>query len=72
MAGELKKTDVEKIVRDELKKFLAKEFSDELKKQLHNDSGVAHKEVIDIIKKALIEMNKFLWFRKDVWINNIK
>jgi hypothetical protein len=72
VANELTKAEVEKIVRDEMKKFLDKEFGNEMKKQLHNESGVARKELADIIRKALVEMNKFMWFRKDVWINNIK
>lgn len=72
MPSTLTKAEIEKIVKDELKKFVTDSLPKEMKKELGNISSPVRKEMMDAIKKAQIELAKFMWFRKEVWVNNIK
>ena len=65
---ELQKSDIKKIVNDEIKSII----KDELRKEIKNQGSDSHKEIVDIIKKAFIEIYKTLWLRKDTYINAIK
>jgi hypothetical protein len=64
--------DIKKIVNDELDKFVSDRFSKELKKEIGEQNSLSRKEIVNIIKQALITMNKVLWLRKEQWINDIK
>jgi len=72
MSDVLSKSEVEKIVKDEINKFIKDTFAKEMKKELANSSSPVRKEMIDAVKKGHLELAKFLWLRKDAWINNIK
>lgn len=72
MSKELTKTDVKKIVQDEFDKKFNQLFTDALIKELKKTSSGARRELIDIIKEALLSVHKFMWMRRDTWQNQIK
>ena len=65
---ELQKSDIKKMINDEVKNII----KDELRKEIKNQGSDSHKEIVDIIKKAFIEVYKTLWLRKETYINVIK
>lgn len=69
---DLKKEDLIKIIKDEINNYNSRELNKIISKEIKSKNSITHKEVVDIVKDALIEMNKFLWFRKEAWLGSIK
>ena len=67
--AEYNKKDIEKIVKDEIDKFIQKQLKDEMDKYLGNTKG--KKAVGDIVKKALEDLYKVLWIRRSIWTSEI-
>lgn len=72
MAKELTKTDIKKIVSDEFDKKFNELFVNTLVKELKNNNSSARKELVDLMKKAMISVHKFMWMRREAWQNEIK
>lgn len=72
MAKELTKTDIKKIVSDEFDKKFNELFVNTLVKELKNNNSPARKELVDLMKKAMISVHKFMWIRREAWQNEIK
>jgi hypothetical protein len=72
MAKELTKTDIKKIVSDEFDKKFNELFVNTLVKELKNNNSPARKELVDLMKKAMISVHKFMWMRREAWQNEIK
>ncbi len=67
---ELTKQEIKDIVADEISNFVSKELESEVKSLLQK--GKARDEVVDLMKKALSALYKYMWIRKEVWQNDIK
>lgn len=72
MAKELTKTDIKKIVSDEFDKKFNELFVDTLVKELKNNNSSTRKELVDLMRKAMISVHKFMWMRREAWQNEIK
>lgn len=72
MAKELTKTDIKKIVSDEFDKKFNELFVNTLVKELKNNNSPARKELVEMMKKAMISVHKFMWMRREAWQNEIK
>lgn len=72
MAKELTKTDIKKIVSDEFDKKFNELFVNTLVKELKNNNSSTRKELVDLMKKAMISVHKFMWMRREAWQNEIK
>lgn len=72
MKNGLTNTDVKDIVRDEISKFAQKELETKLTEILRSPTSKARKELVEIIKKAITSVHKFMYIRKDVWGNDVK
>lgn len=72
MAKELTKTDIKKIVSDEFDKKFNELFVNTLVKEFKNNNSPARKELVDLMKKAMISVHKFMWMRREAWQNEIK
>ena len=68
----LTQIEIKKIIKDEVKNYISKELENEIKKELTKSNSTSRKEIIDIIKKALTSLFKFLYIRNTVWTNDIK
>lgn len=68
----INKTEIKEIIKDEINKFYDKEFANKLKELLNKPGSPARKEMVELIKKALFSVHKFMYIRKDVWGNDIK
>lgn len=72
MAKELTKTEIKKIINDEFDKKFNQIFVDSLIKELKNNNSPARKELVEMMKKAMISVYKFMWMRREAWQNEIK
>lgn len=70
--SELSKTDVQKIVKDEIDKFINNEFEKSFKRFAKNNNSPVRNEIIELIKSSITSVYKFMWLRRDVWKNDIK
>ena len=68
--AEINKKDVENIVKDELDKFVNRQFKTEMRKYLKDTKG--KKEILDIVRKALEDLYKTLWIRRSIWTSEIR
>jgi len=66
------KTDVEKVVNDEIRKFVNDSLDKEIKRILHSSNSRTRDEMIGTIKNALESVVKVLWAKKDFWKSDIK
>jgi len=71
------KAEIERIVRKELKTFLndsklKKKVVDLVKDELKKQNVVDKKQVVDISSKALVELFKHLWLRRNFWETPVK
>ena len=66
------KNDIEKIVNDEIKKFIGDSLDKEMKKIVHNSNSQTRDELIATIKNALEAVYKMLWVKKEFWKTDIK
>jgi hypothetical protein len=70
------KKEIERIARKEIKDFLdkpafVKEVSTIIEKELKTNRK-NRKEVVDITAKVLLELYKTFWFRRTLWMNELK
>lgn len=72
MAKELTKTEIKKIINDEFDKKFNQIFVDSLIKELKNNNSPARKELVEMMKRAMISVHKFMWMRREAWQNEIK
>ena len=72
MAKELTKIDIKKIVSDEFDKKFNELFVDTLVKELKNNNSSTRKELVVLMRKAMISVHKFMWMRREAWQNEIK
>lgn len=68
----MEKTDVEKVVNDEIKKFVNDNLDKEIKRILHSTNSKTRDEMIGTIKNALEAVVKTLWAKRDFWKTDIK
>lgn len=66
------KTDIEKIVNDEIKKFVKDSLDKEIKRIIHNSGSQSRDEMITTIKNAMESVYKMLWTKRDFWKTDIK
>lgn len=72
MAQQLTKQDIEKIVNDEIKRFVSDSLDKELKKILANGNSQSRKEMIKTIKDSMETVYKTLWQKREFWKSDIK
>lgn len=68
----MEKTDVEKIVKDEIRKFINDSLDKEIKKVLKNSNSQSRDEIVSTIKNAMESVYKMLWIKKEFWKSEIK
>jgi len=68
----MNKSEVTKIVKDEIKRFITRELDNEISKILKGNNSKARKESIEITKEGLTKLAEFLWIRRNVWKGDIK
>ncbi|MFA5207099.1 MAG: hypothetical protein WC428_00215 [Candidatus Paceibacterota bacterium] len=68
----MEKTEVEKIVNDEIKKFVNDSFDKEMKRVLRSSNSRTREEMVNTIKNAMEAVVKVLWQKKDFWKTDIK
>lgn len=68
----LSKTDIEKIVKDELKSFLSSKLDDELSSLVKSSTSKTRRELAELNKEAISKLAEFLWIRRSIWKNDIK
>jgi len=68
----LSKTEVEKIVKDEIKKYIANKLDDDISKLVKSMSSKTRKASVDISKGAINKLAEFLWIRRSIYQNDIK
>ena len=72
MSNELTKKEIKDIINDEVDKAFNKLFVDSFVKELKKSSSPAKKELVDMMKNAMVAVHKFMWLRRDVWQSDIK
>ena len=60
------KQEIKKIVQDELNKQLEAQIEKSLK------NGKSRKEVVEIVKKSLENLYKYMWNKRTTWSHEIK
>ena len=70
------KKEIERIARKEIKDFLnkpmfVKEVASIIEKELKSNRK-NRQEIIDITSKVLLELYKTFWFRRSLWMNELK
>lgn len=68
----MEKGDVEKIVNDEIKKFVNDSLDKEMKRILRSSNSHTRDEMISTIKNAMEAVVRVLWQKKDFWKTDIK
>lgn len=68
----MEKTDVEKVVNDEIKKFVNDNLDKEIKRILHSNNSKTRDEIIGTIKNAMEAVVRVLWQKKDFWKSDIR
>ena len=71
-SNNLTKEDIKKIVKDEIKNFIQREFDTEIQKILSKSTGKSRKEMVKLVKDGVAKLAEFLWVRKSVWQNDIR
>lgn len=72
MAEELTRQDIEKIINDEIKKFVSDSLDKELRKILRNGNSQSRSELIKTIKDSMETVYKTLWQKREFWKSDIK
>ena len=70
------KKEIERIARKEIKEFInkpmfVKEVASIIEKELKSNRK-NRQEIIDITSKVLLELYKTFWFRRSLWMNELK
>ena len=68
----MEKGDVEKIVNDEIKKFVNDSLDKEMKRILRSSNSHTRDEMISTIKNAMEAVVRVLWQKKDFWKTDIR
>ena len=68
----MEKGDVEKIVNDEIKKFVNDSLDKEMKRILRSSNSHTRDEMISTIKNAMEAVVRVLWQKKEFWKTDIK
>lgn len=68
----LTKTEVKRIVKDEIDKHYNNIFIKALLDELKRESSPINKEIITMIRNAMVSVHKFMWMRRGTWMNDIK
>ena len=68
----LSKSDIKKIIKDELDDFARNQLDKEMAAILKNSNSSTRKETIELTKMALAAFAKYMWIRKSVWQADIK
>ena len=68
----LSKSDIKKIIKDELDNFAANQLDKEMAAIMKKSTSKARKESIELTKAALAAFAKYLWIRKSVWQADIR
>jgi len=66
------KNDIEKIVNDEIRKFVSDMLDKEMKRILRNSNSQSREEMISTIKNAMEAVYKVLWQKREFWKTDIK
>lgn len=72
MSKDITRTEIKQMIKDEFDKKFNQIFVDSLVKELKKVNSPARKEMVDTIKKAMVTVHKFMWMRREVWLNEIK
>ena len=68
----MEKSEVQKIVSDEIRRFLSDKIDGEIAKLVRTRSSKTHSEMVDIIRDAMTVVHKYMWTNKENWKNSIK
>ena len=68
----MEKLDVEKVVNDEIRKFVNDNLDKEIKRILHSTNSKTRDEMIGTIKNAFESVVKTLWSKRDFWKADVK
>lgn len=68
----MEKLDVEKVVNDEIRKFVNDSLDKEIKRILHSTNSKTRDEMIGTIKNAFESVVKTLWSKRDFWKADVK
>lgn len=68
---DLTKTDIKRIVKDEIDSFVKSQLDKEVAKILKKDRN-AKENINELIRDALKQLYKYMWIRKDVWAKDIR
>jgi len=68
----LNKSDIKKIIKDELDNFAKNQLDKEIKSLMAKSNSSTRKESIEIVKMALAAFAKYMWIRKSVWQTDIR
>jgi hypothetical protein len=69
---DLTKKDIEKIVKDELKKFVKSDLDSEIVRLLKDMNSKTRKMTTEQIKMGIGKLAEFLYIRRNIWQNDIK
>jgi hypothetical protein len=64
--------DIQKMIKDEIAKFVKDSLDVEMKKILANQNSMSRKELADAMKKAMESVTRVLWQKRDFWKTDIK
>lgn len=64
--------NINKIVKDEIKKFVNDSLDKEIKKVLANSNSKSRGEMVSTIKNSIESVYKVLWQKRDFWKSDIK
>lgn len=70
--AEINRRELEKIINDEIKKFIADSLDKEMKKILRNSNTQSRGEIIKIIKDSMEAVYRTLWQKREFWKSDIK
>lgn len=68
----MNKTDIIKLVNDEIKKFISNDLDNEVGKILKSKASNTRDELIKTIKNSMESVYKLLWQKRDFWKSDIK
>ena len=66
------KTEINKLIQDELKKFIKDSLDAEVSQLIKRSGTKSHKEVVDMMKNGLEAAFKTFWFKREFWKNDIR
>ena len=70
--AEINKRELEKIINDEIKKFLADSLDKEMKRILRNTNAQSRGEILQMIKDSMEAVYRTLWQKREFWKSDIK